>query len=88
MRTTARDFAAELEQAGCRITWDDFWTDSEFAASIGRGRTGRQLWVVFYKDDDGPFWYAQVGRPERYMGGMRLRSMKAVREYLGIEVAA
>jgi hypothetical protein len=83
MATTARQFAADLEQAGCRITWDDSigWPGANFYAETCRGKQRKRVLVTFWGEAGGGFWYAQdqFAHTDR-----RLRSMKAVREHLGV----
>lgn len=82
---TARQFAEELERAGCRIEWHDYFTDSTFVADHGRGKDARSVRVVFYADGSA-FDHAEFGIGGRAgMGGGRLRSMTAVRRYLKLE---
>jgi hypothetical protein len=93
---TAKEFAAELEAAGCRITWDKERPETEFEAKRNvclqhegkHIRQARTVRVWFNPADP-----TTVGSDTFFWCGWRgsnypLRSMKAVREYLGIEVTA
>lgn len=71
--TTAGQFAAELEAAGCKVDWDE---PTVFRVRSGRGDQARYATVYFYRDADS-FYYAAVSHRS-------LRSMSAVRRYLKV----